>query len=663
MKPTPNQNTRTNLGGVAAAIAEMLFIRKFEEHLLEEFSKGRLRGTTHTSIGQEAVSVACMKHVKSGDTICGSHRAHGHYLAYGGDPSKLLLEIVGHPSGICAGIGGSQHLQDRGFFTNGVQGGIAPLSLGLAFAHKIAKSGAVAICFLGDGTLGEGVVYESFNIASLWQLPILFVIEHNGIAQTTPTATALAGTMAGRAEAFGIPASEIQTSDYAELEHFFAKLFDDVRSGAPRCAIVHTQRLGPHSKGDDTRSAEQMAALAASNPLNVALAALPSAERNELETQAERRLETVIQAVEGILAVEPSKRPANDSAAISNSSSPGWWESRDATLGVDALRQAIGDAMAADSRIHLFGEDILDPYGGAFKVTRGLSTQYPDRTHPTPISEAAIVGLAGGMALVGLRPVVELMFGDFVTLAMDQIVNYVAKYRIMYGGKVSCPLILRLPMGGYRGYGPTHSQSLEKLLIGVPGIVVLALSPLHDPIQLWNNTLSLQDPVIFIENKALYGQRMRSVMGDRTGPFRVTSSGDAFPAFRLSLSEGRKAHAAILVYGGMTEVALSAAVNYFESRESIVDVIVVSQLNPIPVQQIASLLGDIRKIVTLEEGTLTCGWGAELTAMLVELKGEGLVARRCAAADTVIPSSREGESQVLPSLSDVLSALDQIGLR
>jgi pyruvate/2-oxoglutarate/acetoin dehydrogenase E1 component len=172
---------------------------------------------------------------------------------------------------------------------------------------------------------------------------------------------------------------------------------------------------------------------------------------------------------------------------------------------LEALNQALHDSFRLDEMVFLLGEDVLDPYGGAFKVTRGLSTAYPGRVLTTPISEAGITGIAAGMALRGLRPVVEIMFGDFITLIADQLINHIAKFRWMYNDQVRVPLVIRTPMGGRRGYGPTHSQTLEKLYLGVPGLRVLAPSSVGDPGGLLSRAiLEDDDPVLFVENKLLY---------------------------------------------------------------------------------------------------------------------------------------------------------------
>ncbi len=172
---------------------------------------------------------------------------------------------------------------------------------------------------------------------------------------------------------------------------------------------------------------------------------------------------------------------------------------------LEALNAALQNALASDERVVIMGEDILDPYGGAFKVTRGLSDSFPDRVITTPISEAGIVGVAAGMALRGLLPVVEIMFGDFITLIADQVINHAAKFRWMYNNQVRVPIVIRTPMGGRRGYGPTHSQTMEKFFIGVPGLRVLAPNTFSDPGDLLSKAIfEDNDPVLFIENKLLY---------------------------------------------------------------------------------------------------------------------------------------------------------------
>jgi TPP-dependent pyruvate/acetoin dehydrogenase alpha subunit len=266
-------------------------IRRFEQTVLENFPRGVFFGTTHTYLGQEANAVGVLSCLASPDVVFSNHRCHGHFIAYGGELRALFAELMGKASGVCGGRGGSQHLHWRNFYSNGVQGGIVPTAVGMALAEKRKGSGAATVVFLGDGTLGEGVIYEAFNLASLWGAPVLFVLEDNQIAQTTPASLAVAGEMAARFRAFAIPALELDSSDVAEIRPQAASLVSQVRQHSrPLALILHTCRFGPHSKGDDTRPPEAVARL--------------QRERDPLTIQAARLPEAICRAVEGEVAAE-----------------------------------------------------------------------------------------------------------------------------------------------------------------------------------------------------------------------------------------------------------------------------------------------------------------------------------------------------------------------
>ncbi len=289
--------------GIEDLYASMFAIRLFEQSLLDLFGRGVLAGTTHTCLGQEATAVGVVSVLdRSRDIVFSNHRGHGHFLAYCGEVERLYLELMGKPGGVCGGRGGSQHLHHRNFYSNGIQGGIVPVTVGMALAERRTGSGAVSVVFLGDGTLGEGSVYEAMNLAALWQLPVLFVIDDNGFAQSTPCALQVAGEMRARPLAFGIPVEERRTTDVREVATLAATLADDVRSGAgPRCLLLHTYRLGPHSKGDDTRDPGEIAGAWRREPLAVLGPALESGRRAEIE----RRVEAVVSdARERALAAE-----------------------------------------------------------------------------------------------------------------------------------------------------------------------------------------------------------------------------------------------------------------------------------------------------------------------------------------------------------------------
>jgi len=270
----------------------MLLIRRFEERLLAEFDAGKLVGTTHAYIGQEADAAGIFSMTDPDDVVFSNHRCHGHFLAYGaaslqgGNPYQLAAELMGKATGLVGGRGGSQHIHWRNFYSNGIQGGIVPVATGMALAEKVQKTGKIVLVFVGDGTLGEGALYESLNIAALWQLPVLFVLEDNRYAQTTPVEKAVAGSMAGRFAAFGIPTWERATTDVLEVRSAAKEAVRHVRSGAgPGGLILHTYRFSAHSKGDDVRDPTEIARARESDPLTVHGERLTAEEREKAEAE------------------------------------------------------------------------------------------------------------------------------------------------------------------------------------------------------------------------------------------------------------------------------------------------------------------------------------------------------------------------------------------
>jgi len=269
-------------------------IRKFEETILEYFPRGVFSGTTHTYLGQEADAVGVLSEIQENDIVISNHRCHGHYLAYGGDPRALFAELMGRASGVCGGRGGSQHLHWQNFYSNGILGGIIPIATGMALAEKFKQSGAVTIAFMGDGTLGEGIVYESFNMASLWKAPILFVLENNRIAQTTGIEQSLAGDIAARFNAFGIPSIQLDTSDILEILPVADELLSEVRhNSSPFALILNTHRFGPHSKGDDTRNPQLVNQLRQIyDPIQIHGIRLGAIEKNSIESEVDKEIKT-----------------------------------------------------------------------------------------------------------------------------------------------------------------------------------------------------------------------------------------------------------------------------------------------------------------------------------------------------------------------------------
>jgi 2-oxoisovalerate dehydrogenase E1 component len=647
-------------------VESMARIRAFELELLNLFSKGKLSGTTHTCVGQEACAAALYAHIDSQrDAAFSNHRCHGHFLAYGGPMRDLLAEILGKVGGTCGSRGGSQHLCYRQFFSQGIQGGSMPIAVGYAHRLKQQGTGGIVVAHIGDGTLGEGLVYESLNFASLLSVPLLIVLEHNGLAQSTETARTTAGDVEARFRAFGIQTDRRRADDPVGLAGHFANVVESVRQGRPFVQVLDTFRLMPHSKGDDSRPADVLQAAWNADYLQRLL--------DEGDAVAHRAWDLARAEVSEVVA-ELESQPVEELGTPSAYAPPRrelFQSSSDLVLEEDAseLQSRINELLGAGLQecltdapeTMIVGEDIQDPYGGAFKVTRGLSTQFPENVFSTPIAEGALVGFCNGYALAGGRAVAEIMFGDFVTLAVDQIVNQAAKAYFMYGNQVTVPVTVRLASGGYRGYGPTHSQSLERLFCGVSGLNVVALSRRHRPQSLLKAAvLNDPNPVVFVENKQLYSLRPVGAppAGFQFQPSRPQAPGH-YPSLGFStVPPGKSADVTLVTYGGITDLVEAALEQLVLEEELDFDYFVLSQLSPLYVGEIAESVGRTGRIVTVEEGDLACGIGSEVVARVSELlHGQPMKSARVAKLDLPIPSSRRQEADVLPSTARIVAAV------
>ena len=647
---------------IESLFEKMCVIRRFEQTLLALFSKGKLAGTTHTSIGQEAIAVAVGAHLIEGDVVFSSHRCHGHFLAYGGSPQSLAAECMGKAGGVCGGRGGSQHLHHGNFFSSGIQGGIVGNAVGAALAQKMGRlkhSNNLVVAFLGDGTLGEGLVYESFNFAALQMLPILFVLENNRYAQSTPVEIGVSGSMVARAEAFEIEADEIESNDAYALHGLFEERFARVRhKRAPFFQVVHTYRLAPHSEGDDHRNPQEIEKHRKNDPIVVLGRELPEQVRSGIEQKAQSIVLQSVAAAEE--SPEPIDRPlvSPKSEIFGREQMPIPYASADVHFA-HALNGSLHKMLEEQPDVFFMGEDILDPYGGAFKVAKGLSTRFPDKVIPTPISEAGIVAWGVGAALMGLRPIVEIMFGDFLALAADQVLNHAAKYRWISGDEVEVPLVIRTPMGGHRGYGPTHSQSIEKMFFGIPGLTVVSPSHLLDPGELLRrSSLLSKSPVLFIENKLLYSRRLMPVDSGRVTEFYVRGTTDRYPTLHLSLTDFGDADVVLVTYGGNMPVAMDAVKSLLMEHELVADLVVPSLIDPIPLDEIRHFVGATGRIVTLEEASTSSGWGAEVIASLCEQNDlSNRKYMRLGAQHCPVPAAKALESQALPRLEFVVDRI------
>ncbi|HUS85462.1 MAG TPA: transketolase C-terminal domain-containing protein [Anaerolineales bacterium] len=325
------------------------------------------------------------------------------------------------------------------------------------------------------------------------------------------------------------------------------------------------------------------------------------------------------------------------------------------TTILESLNRGLRTCLEDSDQVYVIGEDVLDPYGGAFKVTRGLSTDYPEHLITTPVSEAGIVGIGVGMAMRGLRPVVEIMFGDFISLAVDQLINHAAKFRWMSNDRVRVPLVVRTPMGGRRGYGPTHSQSLEKHLLGAPGLRVVAATALGDAGDLLRKAvLEDDDPVLFLEHKVLYAKSI--IAHDELSDFDIDVSEEQYPSYRLRIAGAPAPVITMTAYGYSAELAREAVKRLAYEYEIFSDLIVPTQLSPFEMGDLIAAVNHTKRLLTLEEGTMTLGWGAETIARVLEELGAGFQAQRVAAGDMPVPAAGLLEKAVLPQIDDIIEA-------
>jgi 2-oxoisovalerate dehydrogenase E1 component len=633
---------------------KMINIRCFEEKILELFSENKVSGTTHTCIGQEAVAVASMNNIRENDIVFSNHRCHGHYLAYGGPEELLMSEILSKKGGVCEGRGGSQHIHYKNFYSNGVQGGIVPNAAGMAWAEKLNNTENIAIVFIGDGTLGQGVVYETFNMASLYNIPILFIVENNQYAMTTNMRDAVSGSIGGRCKAFDIQYDEIESNDVEVLDNCFKKAINFTREKRkPFCQIVNTYRLGAHSKGDDTRDIDEIERHRKNDPIKIVEEKLDIEFCIQTKDIIKKYLEDIAIRVQEKESIEISKY----NFKIGSYKYTDLYNTKNIRC-VTSINMALDEVLNKNEDVILLGEDIRDSYGGAFKVTKGLSTKYSERIINTPISEAAITGVGVGLALNGKLPIIEMMFGDFVTLGFDQILNHATKYSWIYGKEAKVPIVIRTPTGGRRGYGPTHSQSLEKFLIGIPLITVMAISPIHNVYELYKYALEdLNGTLIIVENKKLYAEKLLVCNNGRIQEFFTEGAcNDIFPTIKMTLDKESKPDVTLVTYGGTVQDAMEAALELMYEDEIQVDIVVVSQLSPIPILDLEVLLDDSMLIGTLEEGTKTCGWGSEIIATFNE-NNIGKKYFRIATEDLPIPNGIILENQIVPNKNKIINMI------
>ncbi len=631
-------------------IYKALLTRKVEELLLKLYSTGELFGTIHTCIGQEFIGAVVSEFIQMGDSVFSNHRCHGHFISIFKDVYGLIAEIYGKKSGVCGGKGGSQHLFKNGFYSNGIQGGIVPVSAGLAFAKKIQKNKNISVVFIGDGTLGEGAFYETLNLCSKWKLPLVFVLENNLYAQSTHQSEVMAGDICARAQAFGLHTAYANTWDWENLYENLGKLTHYSRTySLPSFIQIDTYRLHAHSKGDDNRDPEEVKKYSNIDPLNLIIA------NNDSDySMNNRKINALL-----VQAVEEAKVASCSDILLTPLTPLKWkYDNNNAACSLrvgHAINDSLRSIMAENEKVYFIGEDVRSPYGGAFKISQGLSDCYPDRVLNTPISESAIVGIGTGLALEGYRPIIEIMFGDFITLAMDQIINHAAKFRYMYNEQVRVPLIIRTPMGGRRGYGPTHSQTLDRHLLGIPGLRVIAINNMIHPKIVYQTVLdSSEDPTIIIENKILYTLSLREIAPEG---FFYKMLYDPFPVVMME-PESSHSDICIIGYGGLSDLIIDVIVALFLEFDIVAQFICPIQIYPFSINSCFDYIKKSKAIVLIEEGQGFAGFGAEMLAQIHVLSHDSPIrATRIYAAESRIPASKNLENEVLPGKEKIIDII------
>ena len=649
----------------------MVLTRVFESRVEELFRAGKLPGFVHTYLGEEAIAAGVCAHLGTDDYITSTHRGHGHAIAKGMSPAALMAELYGRADGACRGRGGSMHVADFSLGmlgANGIVGGGFGIAAGAALSARHHRTDQVAVCFFGDGGINKGTFHEALNFASVHRLGVVYVCENNQYAQfTSRRRTTSVEDLAVRAGAYAMPGATVDGNDVAAVHAAAAEALDRARSGGgPTLLNMVTYRLGGHYVGDAEvyRDAEEVESHRRHDPIlrwEQALATegwLDPAGREEVWADAAATVRDAEERAEAASLPDPESAlddvftPA-PAATVVSGSGPGPvpsagseeepTETRRMTFG-QATVDAMASAMRADGNVIALGEDIS--WGGNFGQFRGLVDEFgPRRVIDMPISEAIIVAVAVGAATAGLRPVASMSFVEFTLGAMDEIVNQASKFRYMFGGQVSVPLVLRASDGVLRSSGSQHSSSLEGVFTHLPGLKVVAPSNPADAKGLLRTAIDDPDPVIYLEHKKITAQRGPVPAGDHRVP--LGSAAVSRPGSDVT----------VVSYSAMALNSLAAA-EQLASEGIEAEVIDLRSLVPLDFSTVAESVARTRRAVVAHESWRFGGFGAELAAQLhAEFFGElEAPVARVGAASAPVPFSPPLEAAVVPGAAAVAAA-------
>jgi 2-oxoisovalerate dehydrogenase E1 component len=645
---------------VTKLLRGMIRIRRFEEKCYELYTQEKIRGFLHLYDGEEAVAVGIAAALEPRDRVVSTYREHGHALARGMSMESALAEMYGKATGCAGGRGGSMHLFDAEtnlYGGNAIVGGGLPLAVGLGLGDKLQGQDRVTVCFFGDGALAEGEFHEAMNLAALWKLPVLFVLENNLYAMGTAVALVQANPdFTARAATYGMPAESVDGNDVVSVEAAAHRLVEAIRAGGgPQFLECQTYRTRPHSMFDAEkyRDKAEVAEWRKKSPITrfqgwlLDNNLLHQAEVDAIETEVEAQLRNAVAACE-----QAPWEPVEDLARhVVAETRPALPEPSPPTPPVDSTyreccRQAITEALLRDDRVFMMGEDI-GAYGGCYAVSMGLLKEFgPDRIRDTPLSESAFTGAGIGAALVGMRPIVEIMTVNFSLLALDQILNTAATIRHMSSGQFGVPLVIRMATGAGRQLAAQHSHSLEAFFAHIPGLRVVAPATLEDARGMLATALADPDPVIILEHVMLYN--MVGKIAGNAGAVDIDRAVIRRPGRDVTL----------IAWSYSLWKALEAAEAL--AKDGIeAEVIDLRSLRPLDEATIATSVQRTRRAVIVDEGWRTGSLSAEIAARLQEAcfwHLDAPVARVC-AAEVPVPYPKHLETAALPQVADIIAAV------
>ena len=635
---------------LGAMYRRMRLIRRFEEKASELYRDSLVPGFLHLSIGQEASAVGACWHLDERDVITSTHRGHGHCIAKGLEVGPMFAELMGKSTGTCQGRGGSMHIADprKGIFgANGIVAAGLPIAVGAATAAQLRKTGGVVVAFFGDGAVGQGMFHEAVNLAAVWNLPVVFFCENNHYAEFSAAADQHRAPLSDRARGYGIEFAAVDGNDVVAVAERVEGLVAARRQGAgPVLVEAETYRWHGHYEGDPERYRQpaELDEWKAKDPLVVLGRRMQPPQVTELDREVEAEIERAV--AEASAAAEPAPETLHRYVTVACEPVKEPPEPTGETFRMmDAVRDALAFELAADPDVFIAGIDVAAG-GNVFGLTRGLAAEYPGRVRDTPISESAVIGTAVGAAMAGMRPVVEIMYLDFIGVCLDGLMNQAAKLPFMTGGAASLPLVVRTQFGAGRSSGSQHSQSLESILAHIPGLTVVMPSTPADTYGLLRSAIRNPNPVIFIENRLLYGKK-----GPRPAPDALIPLGKAVirrPGTDITLvSYSRMVHECI------------AAAEQIAAEGISVEVIDLRTIAPLDFETVLGSLAKTNRLVIAHEAVTPFGVGAELAAVAANEGFWTLDAPviRVGAEPTPAPYAPSLERVWLPDRERILVAL------